>query len=174
MQEEPDEQPFILEPPEPRPLRSDGVGPLPPPGTGRPVGSKNVVMRPEWQIARKNSPAFLQKLCIWLDARLNRGDVNEIVMRALELVFARTWPKPRPNLAPINIDASRQLNVQVLSLLASGQLSATDAATLLRLEGVSVQGEAGAAAGGDPRKQLGDALAKIVQARQSNGHSSGA
>ena len=64
------EQPFELEPPEPRPLRSDGVGPLPPPGTGRPVGSKNVVMRPEWQIARKNSPAFLQKLCIWLDTRL--------------------------------------------------------------------------------------------------------
>ena len=90
-------------------------------------------------------------------------------MRALELVFARTWPKPRPNLAPIQIDASRQLNVQVLSLLASGQLSATDAATLLRLEGVGVQGEAGAAAGGDPRETLAKQLAKIVQARAANG-----
>ena len=163
------EQPFILEPPEPRPLRSDGVGPLPPPGTGRPVGSKNVVMRPEWQIARKNSPAFLQKLCIWLDSRLNKGEVDEHVLRALEFVFARTWPRPRPHMAPIQIDASRQISVQVLGLLASGQLSATDAAALLRLEGVSVQGEPGAAAGGDPRETLAKQLAKIVQARGANG-----
>lgn len=139
---------------------------------GRPKGAKGKRMSLGWRMCEIATPDILRQI---ITRALRCEDDGDI--RCAEIVLNRTMPRPKT--PPVQLDVTQNIDARtLLGLVAQGQMSPTDAASLwnsLSRNGHGASAVAELAPGSaDVREQVAGKLAGIVAARlaQSSGVSS--
>jgi len=158
-----DQDPFELVPSEDAPAKY-----------GRPKGARNKRSAILWQLAECASPEILEQRIAEakkLGEYMEKGDLDRarIAVHCGDSLLLRTFPKPRST--PVQIDINQFGTGAILAALASGEISPSDAAALIRVSGdVNIplqQAEETI----DARMSLADRVQKAIAAREAREHS---
>ena len=133
-------------------------------GAGRRKGTRNKRTSVGWRIAEIATPDIMRQIVARALRCEDDGDI-----RCAEIVLNRTMPRPKT--PPIAIDLTQNIDARaLLTLVANGEMSPTDAASLwnsLSRNGHGASAVAELAPGrADVREQVAGKLAGIVAARQ--------
>ena len=130
---------------------------------GRPKGARGKRMSLGWRLAEIATPDIIRQV---ITRALRCEDDGDI--RCAEIVLNRTMPRPKT--PPVQLDVTQNIDARtLLGLVAQGQMSPTDAASLWN--SLSRNGHGATAAieasqsRGDIREAIAGRLAKLIEAR---------
>ena len=130
---------------------------------GRPKGARGKRMSLGWRMCEIATPDILRQV---ITRALRLEDDTDV--RCAEIVLNRTMPRPKT--PPIQLDVTQNIDARaLLSLVAQGQMSPTDAASLWNSlsrngHGATAVVEASQART-DIREQITSRLQKLIEAR---------
>lgn len=132
---------------------------------GRPKGARGRRMSLGWRLAEIATPDILRQV---ITRALRCEDDGDI--RCAEIVLNRTMPRPKT--PPVQLDVTQNIDARtLLSLVAQGQMSPTDAASLWNSISRNGHGAAAAieasASRGDIRESIALRLQKLVESRRT-------